>query len=387
MKDRYKILCVDDEPGVLRGLTLRLRRGFDVSTAPSGEEGLAILRDKPGFAVVVSDMQMPGMDGATFLGKAREVQPDAVRMLLTGVADLATAIAAVNQGGIFRFLCKPCKPPELMKALVDATELYRLRTAERELTEKTLYGAVRMMAETLALVAPLEFGRGAVVLDFVRALSQHAGARAGWEAEIAAMMVHAGTPSLPEEVRTRWAAGRPLTASDRERVGQSRKRTAAMLRRVPRLEHVADLVTGEAPGVESGRLALAIRLADLVAAGATTSVAVAEVVARPPVPLSRALRAGLDGLEEARTREVLVGGLKVGDVLAVDVLTPSGQLLVGGGQTVTEVVRERLIRFSARGGVREPVLLVDDTINPHSAHAVDALLAALRVGETSESEA
>src|SRR5579872_5364165 len=105
---RASILCVDDEPRVLDGLTRVLRRDFVVSTALSGADGLALLSQGGPFAVVMSDMRMPVMDGATFLQNVRQTSPDSTRVLLTGQTEIESAIAAINRGNIFRFLLKPC---------------------------------------------------------------------------------------------------------------------------------------------------------------------------------------------------------------------------------------------------------------------------------------
>jgi response regulator RpfG family c-di-GMP phosphodiesterase len=107
--NKPRILCVDDEPMVLDGLSDVLRRSFDVRVASSGAEGLAMLKEqRREVAVVISDMRMPEMPGSIFLREARRVAPLAVRMLLTGYADHEAAIKAVNDGQIFRFLTKPC---------------------------------------------------------------------------------------------------------------------------------------------------------------------------------------------------------------------------------------------------------------------------------------
>ena len=93
---RVRVLCVDDEPNVLEGLSLHLRRRYQVETATSGAAALEILQRGGETAVVMSDMRMPGMDGAAFLARARQTAPDTVRILLTGHADLNSAISAVN---------------------------------------------------------------------------------------------------------------------------------------------------------------------------------------------------------------------------------------------------------------------------------------------------
>src|ERR1700733_8122058 len=99
-----RILCVDDDINILEGYQRALRKEFDITTAPGGEEALVKIRDEGPFAVVVSDMRMPGMDGIQLLTRIKQVAPESVRIMLTGNADQQTAMNAVNEGNIFRFL-------------------------------------------------------------------------------------------------------------------------------------------------------------------------------------------------------------------------------------------------------------------------------------------
>ena len=132
-----RVLFVDDEPLVLQGLQLHLRQRFDVSTATSGAEGLQLIaQSEEPFVVIVSDMRMPEMNGAEFLRLARKAAPDATRILLTGYADTDTAIDAVNNGQIFRFLAKPIRPPDLIAAVTEAANEHRRKTLDRSLLRK-----------------------------------------------------------------------------------------------------------------------------------------------------------------------------------------------------------------------------------------------------------
>src|ERR1022692_1850060 len=108
-----------------------LESEFDIATADSGEEGLALLRDHGPFAVVISDMQMAGMDGVQFLRRVRHVAPSAIRFLLTGYLDVNSAANAVNEAGVFRLLVKPCKKSVLTEAITTAMASYRERAEER----------------------------------------------------------------------------------------------------------------------------------------------------------------------------------------------------------------------------------------------------------------
>ena len=112
-----KILFVDDDQRILDGYKRMLHGAFSIETASSGAEGLSSIHLFGPFAVVISDMRMPGLDGAEFLAKVRELAPHTVRIVLTGHGDLKRAIAAVNEGRIFRYLTKPCGRDELVNAI------------------------------------------------------------------------------------------------------------------------------------------------------------------------------------------------------------------------------------------------------------------------------
>lgn len=131
-----KILFVDDELPVLEGYQRLLRRDFAVSTAVGGHQGLTAIQAYGPYAVVISDMRMPEMNGVEFLAQVRQKAPDSVRMLLTGHADFDAAIEAVNRGNIFRFLTKPCEKAVLVEAIQSGVAQYAAATAQRELARK-----------------------------------------------------------------------------------------------------------------------------------------------------------------------------------------------------------------------------------------------------------
>ena len=111
------ILCVDDEAGILRALNRLLSRaGYNVLTAESGERGLEILKREP-VNLIISDQRMPGMLGNEFLQLSRKIRPEAGQIILTAHADVQTAIAAIDQGGICKFLLKPWNDSALLEAI------------------------------------------------------------------------------------------------------------------------------------------------------------------------------------------------------------------------------------------------------------------------------
>lgn len=138
VQNTLAVLFVDDEENVLRSLSrLFLDEPFVLLTAGSGQKGLEVLKEHD-VAVIVSDQRMPGMSGAEFLARSREIRPDAVRMVLTGYADVSAAMDAINRGGAFRYITKPWNDEDLVHAVHDAIERYRLAAENRRLTALTI---------------------------------------------------------------------------------------------------------------------------------------------------------------------------------------------------------------------------------------------------------
>jgi len=128
-----KVLFVDDEPHVLASYERQLGSKYNLETVVGSEKALKQIADNGPFAVVISDLIMPNIDGIELLSQVRKMAPDTVRMVLTGYPELSRAIEAVNLGYIFRFLTKPCPPETLALAVEAGIEQHRLIQAEREL--------------------------------------------------------------------------------------------------------------------------------------------------------------------------------------------------------------------------------------------------------------
>jgi DNA-binding NarL/FixJ family response regulator len=132
---RLRVLCVDDEPYVTDGLARQLHRHYEVLGAASGAEGLEILHREGDIAVIVSDMCMPTTDGVSFLRLARDIAPDAARVVLSGHADTQSALEAINFGQVCAYLLKPCTVSALLGAVNAAAGRYRVNAAQRLLLD------------------------------------------------------------------------------------------------------------------------------------------------------------------------------------------------------------------------------------------------------------
>jgi signal transduction histidine kinase len=129
---RHTLLVVDDEVDVLESLRHLFHRSYRVITANSGDEAIAIL-NKTEVQIILSDQRMPGMSGDVFLSHARRLQPEAIRILFTGYADIQAVINAVNEGSIFRYILKPWDAEDLEGVIAQAAERYDLLAERRRL--------------------------------------------------------------------------------------------------------------------------------------------------------------------------------------------------------------------------------------------------------------
>jgi len=149
-----KVLFVDDDANILNAYKRAFRKKYQFETAISAKDALTLLKQDPNFGLVISDMRMPQMTGLEFLVELKQRYPSITRIMLTGNADQKTAIDAVNQGDIFRFLNKPTPPSELAQAIDSGLKQHRLVIAEKELLNNTLKGTVKMLSELVALLNP-----------------------------------------------------------------------------------------------------------------------------------------------------------------------------------------------------------------------------------------
>jgi CheY-like chemotaxis protein len=366
------ILFVDDEPHLLEGIARTFRNRYPIQTAGSGPEGLLLLNTGGPFAVVVSDMRMPQMNGAEFLAKVREQSPDSVRIILSGHADLAQTIAAVNEGNIFRFLSKPCSADTLTTALTTALEQYRLVTAEKELLQHTLSGAVHMLLEILSVVAPPAFARAQRLQRCVLGLMAALKLRDDWQWPLAAVLSQIGCVSLPKETVARVEAGQTLDDEEQRLFDSHPQMAAKMLEAIPRLETIAAIVASQNGQLTQGELFADLQQASTLSAGrvllraaidwdretalghSSATVAAALKNARPRRLPDTVIEAMASPAGHGGIRCVRLFDLTPGMVLEEALVTLRGMCLVPAGQEVTITLLARLRGLDSDIRVKEP---------------------------------
>jgi response regulator RpfG family c-di-GMP phosphodiesterase len=360
------ILIIDDDANLLAAMRRQLRDRFTIRTAQGGEEAVALLatgKELP--AVVLCDMRMGGMDGIKTLGKVQELAPDAVRLMLTGNADMQTAIDAINTGNIFRFLTKPCAPAILEAGLTAALEQHRLITAERELLEQTLAGSVKVLSDLLALTFAEGYGRTARVYGWVQKLTANGAIPHRWQLNLAAMLAPLGMVALPREILTRMHRGSAMTEAEHSQIEQTPAIARNLIANIPRLKGVADIVYLQHKGFDGsgfpadGPAGLEIPfdarvlkiLNDLggVCTGVAPTLEDFAVLERRSTLYDmtllykvRACLAGAGGAAREVRRILPTARLLPGMHLAEDVVSKIGQLVLAGQTPLAEAHIERL---------------------------------------------
>lgn len=370
-----KVLFVDDEPNVLQSIKRTLRKEFDLDTAEGGDEALQLLNANGAYAVIVSDMRMPGMNGVELLARAKIEFPDTVRMMLTGNADQQTAVDAVNHGDIFRFMNKPCETKELANAVSSGIRQHQLITAERELLENTLRGSIKALADILSLTNPEVFGRTTRLKHRARQLANVLSLTEPWQIESAAMLSQIGCVTISEDVVRRRANGETLSAEEESEFAGHAAVGADLVMKIPRMEDVAQSIRYQEKNFDGSGFPTDGLSGDDIPDGARLLKVVIDLDAAESSGLDPA--AALDKLkqhasfydpailaaletslaQETGLRCVTTDIRKLTDamILAQNVVTFENVLLIAKGQEMTLSARRHLQNYLVRGLISETV--------------------------------
>lgn len=364
-----KILFVDDDPNILSGYKRALRKDFDIYTAEGGQEALSIINTESEFAVIISDMRMPEMDGVQFLKQVKKITPNSVRMMLTGNADQQTAIEAVNQGSIFRFLNKPC-PTEIFAETINAgLEQYQLITAEKVLLNETLNNSLQVMVEILSMVNPTAFSRSNRIKRLAKDIAVELGIKKTWEIEIAAMLSQVGCVTVPEETLQKIKKSEPLNEKELQLYHQHPNIAFNLISRIPRMQNVATIIANQSQFFGSVNenhhlqpeitilgghiLKVVLDFDKLLDDGDLPHQSIKELESRSgwynPIVLEGLRKLINEAVEEFISIEVGVKDLKAGMLLDRPVYSTKGILLLSEKQEVTLPLMMKLINFAQTG--------------------------------------
>ncbi|MCW5958933.1 MAG: response regulator [Pyrinomonadaceae bacterium] len=366
-----RILCIDDEPNILEAYKRNFRKDFDICIAEGGEQAISLLHSGETFPVVVCDMQMPGMNGVQVLRKIKEISPDTVRIMLTGNSDLKTAMDAVNEGSIFRFITKPCPPEDFLRTLNAGIEHHRLITAEKELLENTLSKSLQALIDVLSLVNPTAFERSSRVKQLARKIADHLCINRAWEVELAAMLSQIGCITVPESILEKVTEGKPLSEKEIRLYQQHPQIGHDLIARIPRMETVADMISNQNRRINDNIISTSENVAPdslqlgaqiikavldydaLITAGANNRTAIRKMSERAAWYNPRvfeALRSSIaDRVESYETAEIHFSELQPGMILDEPIFSHHGVPFVSEGQEISLYLVHRLSNFADLG--------------------------------------
>ncbi len=317
------------------------------------------------------------MNGAQFLAQVRQTTPDTVRMLLTGYTDLDAAMAAVNEGNIFRFLTKPCAKEVLATAITTGLVQYRLITAEKELLERTLMGSIKVLTDVLSAASPEAFGRSMRIARCVRHLVSKFNLPSPWRFEAAAMLSQLGCVTLATEVIQAAYLGENLSPENQARFAAHPQVARDLLVNIPRLEPIAWMIGQQllqetpqpapempAAGAEAivcgaKMLKLAVAFDDLRMKGLSDEHAIAKLRVRRGEfgpELVDALGSIKPESAKMEVRKVPSSKLATGMILEQEIRTLTGMLVVAKGQEITHALLIKLDNFSRAGTIEKEIM-------------------------------
>ena len=376
-----RVLFVDDDPQLLAAFGRAYRKRFDFHTAQSGDQGLEMIRTSPPFAAVVADMRMPGMNGVEFLAQVQTAAPDTTRIMLTGQADLDTAMEAVNKGRVFRFLNKPCDEEVLAEVVEAGIRQFELVSTERILLEQTLTGSLQVLVDLLSIFDPKLFGRAQEVKEYALDLAERIGIGRPWDLGIAALLAPIGHMAIPAELLGRRNRGDRLTIQEQEAFRTLPETGARIVANIPRLKSVSriilysnkdfdgdgypmDNLKGEELPVESRILRLATDFVDEVRQRHSKTLVYERLrlaAGKYDPALLKALGQTLGqdaaGEQEVPRQLLNIDELQEGMVLAGDVMSPDGKVLIPGGSRLSVLHLTRLLSLSRLCKLEEPILV------------------------------
>ncbi|MBV5317973.1 MAG: response regulator [Desulfobulbaceae bacterium] len=368
------ILFIDDDINLLKSFKRTLSSEFKVVTADTPEEGLRIMAQEGPFSIIVSDMKMPGMNGVEVLSRAQKINPDTVRILLTGYADQQSAIDAVNIGNIFRFLTKPCDLDTLVSVLRAGIRQYQLIISEKELLEHTLLGIVNVLSQILTLVNPVAQSKTNRLKKYCRYIGKEIHFKEKWLLEMAALLSQIGCLTIPPEVLARYGSGGILKEEELKMLKEHPVLAGKLLMHIPRFENIIEIIAlQDTPISKFPRYANPERQHNIHLCARILQIAngldkfiMAGVLPADALDLMRDDQDFYDpellkhfktydfGLQNMIRTYIHCKDLNNQMIIDEDIYTTKGLLVVTKGQSVTFPLLSGLLNFSHSVGIKEP---------------------------------
>ncbi|MFC3909380.1 HD domain-containing phosphohydrolase [Legionella dresdenensis] len=372
-----KILLVDDEENILRAYQRTLKNLFTIEVATGGAEALEAMAANGPYAVVVSDMRMSGMDGIELFSRMKKLYPETVRVMLTGNLDQSTAVDAVNRGDVFRFLNKPCTVDTLSLMIKESLEKYHMLAVERDVLESTVKGCIEAIVAILSLTKPEIFGNATRLRNHMRRLVKELNLTEMWWYESLALLSQVGCVVVADNIINKKRNGAELSSDETALFIKHMTIGASLLDKIPRMEYIAESIryqekNYDGSGFPAGSLAgedipLGARLLKVILdydryrfSGLTNQQTIQEMQTNCQNYDPEILEALVESISaefNATATWQDIYSLTDDMILAEDVNTNTGILLLCEGQQCTRAIREHLVTYCNNGSINKMVLV------------------------------
>ncbi len=374
---RPRVLAVDDEPRVLSGMALHLRRRFIFESTTSPEQALRRLDEDGPYAVLLTDLHMPVMNGLELVRRARKASPHTRRLVISGNLSAADLVSAVNEGGVQHVLPKPYRPTQLLSAVGDAAAGYAGVQAAIEAEWTSIQNLLELLAEVMAHTRPTTAAQIVRVRRLAGSLAELVGVRAGL-VDAAVIAGRLDRLLVERTVSDKLAGVMPLDRDESKRLEAAHEAVRSRLAKVGALRPVNDALQrirhrrlARSPGDGDGHLlanvvAIAQDYDELLTAGGCPTLALDTMLGRHQVydfEVMRCFSTLASHESSGLVRELPLIALQPGMRFAEDIYIDSGVLLVNAGQPVTTAFLARSHNFSG-GRIREPIRIWVDEEAP-----------------------
>jgi response regulator RpfG family c-di-GMP phosphodiesterase len=415
-KSAPRILVVEDEPIIRQALGEMLAgEGYQVSTAADGTEGLDQLT-RNSFAVLLSDNQMPKMRGLEFLSLAREKQPDATRILITGIVDLDTLLDSINSGELYRFILKPWVREELLITVKNAAQRYELITQNQALLLETqqlntrqselnrnleaqlrrelqqnvelerlnqalagnLERSVELSLQTLQTFYPTLGNRARRVHQMCCGMADSLQLKGDERRtlEVAAKLHDIGLLGMPRELIRKWQRSpQQLVEAEKALIHHHSASGQELVKFIDDLADVGAVIRSHHESYDgtgypdrlareqipwlARLLAAAVALVEQEGPNLDSALLLRQLSGKrlDPEAVRVLIRSYVPHLAPRGQREVLLGELSPGMVLAGGVYTSSGMLLIPEGQTLSGVYIDKILNHHRVNPIKQSLLV------------------------------
>jgi len=316
------------------------------------------------------------MKGSEFLAEVNKLNPDIIRIMLTGYANISNAIDAVNKGHIFRFLTKPCDTTTLVYTINEGLRQHRLINSEKELLEKTLNNAIDVLTAILGMTNPTAFGRASRVKRYTVQIAQKLNLTNIWKLEMAAMLSQIGFVTLPGHILDKVYNQETLSQKEQSMLAGHPAIGGQLIQKIPRLESVAEIIkcqnmdfaeheisaetVAEEKFISLGAQILKVILGfdEMVFRGVSKTAAMA-LLKRDTQKYNPKV---VDLLEHVQIEEkerliklLSVDRLRPNMVTMQSIMSNNGKMLVAKETELTEPLLQRLFAYNRSVGIVQPI--------------------------------